>query len=56
MEIIQKAITNYLRNFTAENDHDMVADLVQSYKGRWCNTSLKVHFLEQTSSQKILGQ
>jgi hypothetical protein len=29
-----------------ENDHDMVADLVQSYKAIGCNMSLKVHFLD----------
>jgi hypothetical protein len=56
MEIIQKATTNYLRNFMAENDHDMVADLVQSYKDRGCNMSLRMHFLKQTSSQKNLRQ
>ena len=29
-----------------KNYHDMVADLVQSYKATGCNMSLKVHFLD----------
>jgi hypothetical protein len=44
MEIIQKVTTNFLKNCKEENYHDMVADLVQSYKGIGCNMSLKVHF------------
>ena len=44
MEIIQKVTTNFLENCKEENYHDMVADLVQSYKGIGCNMSLKVHF------------
>jgi len=46
MEIIQKVTTNFLGNCKAENDHDMVVDLVQSYKGIGCNMSLKVHFVD----------
>jgi len=30
----------------AANYRDMVADLVQSYKGMGCNMFLKVHFLD----------
>jgi len=36
-------ITNFLGNHNAENDHDMMVGLVQSYK---TNTSLKVHFID----------
>lgn len=46
MEIIQKVTTNFLGNCKAENYHDMVADLVQLYKGIGWNMSLKAHFLD----------
>jgi len=35
-----------LGNHKAENDRDMMDDLVQSYKTMKCNTSFKVHFLD----------
>jgi hypothetical protein len=45
-EIIKKCHYQFLGgNHKAENYRGMVADLVQSYKAMWCNTSSKVHFL-----------
>ena len=38
--------TSFLGNHKAENNRDMVADLVQSYKAVECNMSIKVHFLD----------
>jgi len=43
---LKNATTNFFGNHKAENDHDMMADHVQSYKTMGCNTSLKVHFLD----------
>ena len=38
--------TNFLWNHKAENYHDMVADLVKSYKAMGCNVSGQVQFFE----------
>ena len=47
MEIIHKCHYKFLGgNHKAENYHDMVADLVQSYKAVGCNMSVRVHFLD----------
>jgi len=37
---------DFLGNHKAANYHDVVQDLLTSYKAMGCNTSLKIHFLE----------
>jgi len=49
MDIIKKVTTIYMGNHKAGNYRDMVADLVQSYKGMGSNMSFKVHFLDSHS-------
>ena len=46
MEILKNVTTSFLGNHKAENYHNMVADLSQSYKPKRCNMSLKMHFLD----------
>ena len=37
---------DFLGNHKAANYHDVLQDLLTSYKGMGCNMSLKIHFLE----------
>ena len=46
MKIIQECSTIFFGKSYGEDYRDMVAYLVQSYKTRECNMSLKVHFLD----------
>jgi len=61
---IEKAVLQTFKNITthpsgnhkAENYHDMMADLIQSYKAMGCNVLKGALLDSQTSSQKISGQ
>jgi hypothetical protein len=42
-----KNVTNsFLGNHKAENYHEVVSDLLMTYKAMGCNMSLKVHFID----------
>ena len=44
-QAFKKVTHSFLGNRKAENYHDIVNDLITSYKNLGCNMSLKVHFL-----------
>ena len=47
MEIIKKmSLLYFWANHKAENSHDMLADLVQSYTAEGCYMSLQVLFVD----------
>ena len=46
MEIIQICHYQFMGNSKVEEDRNMLANLVQSYKVLACNMSLKMFFLE----------
>jgi hypothetical protein len=37
---------SFLENNKAENNHEIVSDLLMAYKAMGCNMPLKVHFLD----------
>jgi len=42
----ERVCKDFLGNHKAENNQDVVQDLLTSYKTMGCNMSLKIHFLE----------
>jgi hypothetical protein len=51
-----KSVTeSFLGNHKAEKYREIVSDLLTTYKAMGCNMSLKVHFLDSTSSLRILA-
>jgi hypothetical protein len=40
---LKNVTTIFMGNHKADNYHDMVADIAQSYKAMGCNMSFKVH-------------
>ena len=43
---LKNICSGFLGNHKAENYHEIVSDLVNSYKAMGCNMSLKLHFLD----------
>jgi hypothetical protein len=42
----QKFVKNFLGNKKAENDDDMISELIENCRALGCNMSLKMHFLD----------